>query len=152
VPTLFCKDADATRALGARLGARLGPGDVLALEGDLGAGKTELIRGVLCGLGGTVEAQSPTFTIVNHYPAPTPLFHADLYRVNSPLELQAIGLEEYLYGEGVCAVEWFSLCPQLLPKRYLAIQIDFAEEGARRVTLSAVNDPRLAALAEELAA
>jgi tRNA threonylcarbamoyladenosine biosynthesis protein TsaE len=149
---ILTANAQETRALGFALGEKLRPGDVLALEGGLGAGKTELVRGLCRGLRvpDEVEVQSPTFTIVNMYPGPTPLYHVDLYRVNDAKELYNIGLEEYLYGDGVCAVEWFSLCPQALPKKYLSIQIDFTGAESRKITLTAVGDERLAQVAASL--
>ena len=152
MPELVTQNAQETRALGFALGQQLKPGDVLALEGGLGAGKTELVRGLCRGLQvpEEIDVQSPTFTIANVYPGPTPLYHVDLYRVNDAKELYNIGLEEYLYGDGVCAVEWFSLCPEALPKRYLSIQLDFIGAESRKITLTAIGDERLAQVAAAL--
>ena len=99
--------ADETQALGARLAARLQPGDVLAYYGDLGAGKTALTRGIAQGLGVQDCVTSPTYTIVNEYlSGRLPLFHFDMYRLSSSEELFDIGWEDYLARGGVCAVEW----------------------------------------------
>ncbi len=96
-----------TQALGARLAGTLHPGDVLALDGDLGAGKTAFTRGLAQGLGYTGRVTSPTFTVVNEYEGGRlPLFHFDLYRLGSPDELFDIGWEDYLDRGGVCCVEW----------------------------------------------
>ena len=99
--------AQETEALGERLAAVLRPGDVVAYTGDLGAGKTAFTRGLARGLGVPDRVTSPTFTIVNEYEGGRlPLFHFDLYRMESPEELFDIGWEDYLARGGVCAVEW----------------------------------------------
>ena len=96
-----------TEALGARLGAELAPGTVIAFTGDLGAGKTAFTRGLARGLGVPDRVTSPTFTIVNEYEGGRlPLFHFDMYRLSSSDELFDIGWEDYLARGGVCAVEW----------------------------------------------
>lgn len=95
-----------TEAAGRALAAGLKPGSVVALFGDLGAGKTAFVRGMAAGLGIREPVSSPTFTIVNEYPGPTPLFHFDMYRLKGPDELFDIGWEDYLRRGGVCAVEW----------------------------------------------
>ena len=96
-----------TEALARELAKTLSPGDVLALEGDLGAGKTAFTRGLAAGLGYPGRVTSPTFTIVNEYEGGRlPLFHFDLYRLTSPEELFDIGWEDYLDRGGVCCVEW----------------------------------------------
>lgn len=96
-----------TEALARTLAEGLKPGDVLALDGDLGAGKTAFTRGLAAGLGYPGRVQSPTFTIVNEYDGGRlPLFHFDLYRLASPEELFDIGFEDYLDRGGVCCVEW----------------------------------------------
>lgn len=96
-----------TEALGETLARRLGPGDVVAYRGDLGAGKTAFTRGLARGLGCTGRVTSPTFTVVNEYEGGRlPLFHFDMYRLGSSEELFGIGWEDYLARGGVCAVEW----------------------------------------------
>ena len=95
-----------TEDIAERLGKRLQPGTVLALYGDLGAGKTTFVRGLARGLGVTTGVSSPTYTIVNEYPGPVPLFHFDMYRLGSADELFEIGWEDYLSRGGVMAVEW----------------------------------------------
>ena len=95
-----------TSLAGERFSACLRPGDVIAMYGDLGAGKTAFIRGVARGLGLDARVSSPTFTIVNEYLGPVPLFHFDMYRLGSADELFEIGWEDYLERGGVCAVVW----------------------------------------------
>ncbi len=96
-----------TEALGQRLAAGLRPGQVIALRGDLGVGKTAFTRGLARGLGITDPVTSPTYTIVNEYPqGRIPLFHFDMYRLSGPEDLFDIGWEDYLDRGGVCVVEW----------------------------------------------
>ena len=95
-----------TRRLGATLGRLLQPGDVLLLEGELGAGKTALTQGIGAGLGVRSVINSPTFTILKEYTGRLPLYHFDLYRIESPEEVYALGFEDYFAGDGVCVVEW----------------------------------------------
>src|SRR5262245_16193372 len=98
-----------TQAIGEKLGARLGPGDVINLSGELGAGKTCFVQGLARGLGVPPERRvaSPTFTLVNEHMGRSKLFHIDLYRIGDPGELDEIGLPEILDAGGVVVVEWF---------------------------------------------
>lgn len=95
-----------TEVLGMKLAKSLKPGDVVAIFGEMGAGKTVLVRGIARGLGYLGAVTSPTYTIVNEYPTTPPLFHFDLYRLNSD-ELYEIGFDDYLERGGICAIEWF---------------------------------------------
>lgn len=127
----------ATRALGAQLAHRLQAGDVLLLLGDLGAGKSELTRGIARGLGITAAVASPSFTIMNLYDeGRLPLYHFDWYRLNSAEELYEMGMEEYLGGDGVAVVEWPSQCPEAIPETHLEIRIDPTGETERNITLT----------------
>ncbi len=123
-----------TLALGERLAAHLRPGDVLALYGDLGAGKTHLVRGLARGLGGDPDdVSSPTFTLVNEYATHPPLYHLDAYRIERLDELERIGVEEYLYGEGLCVVEWPERLEPLLPPHTLRLRLTHLGGDRRRV-------------------
>ena len=150
MPTLYIPSPQAMLELGARLGAAAHPGTVVALHGDLGAGKTVLARGVGQGLGVTTRVASPTFVLVQaHEGGRLPLWHADLYRLDDPEELEQLGLDEMLEGPGVTLVEWADRFPAVLPDDHLVLAI--AHEGeARRVTLHATG-PRHAALEAALA-
>ncbi len=97
---------DETQRLGEMLGALLVPGDLVLLEGDLGAGKTAFTQGIGRGLGVTGTINSPTFTLLKEYRGRLPLYHFDLYRIDNPDELFALGFEDYFAGDGVCVVEW----------------------------------------------
>ena len=103
---LHSASPDATHALGERLGRLLQSGDVVLLTGDLGAGKTALAQGIARGLGVVGPVSSPTFTILKEYAGRIPLYHFDLYRIEHPDELEALGFADYFYGDGVSVVEW----------------------------------------------
>lgn len=104
-----------TRKLGAFLIRQMLPGSVVALEGDLGTGKTELVRGMVAELGGEAVVRSPSFSIVNIYETSRlPVYHFDFYRLSSAQELGEIGFDEYASGEGVCLVEWGTMFRELL--------------------------------------
>jgi tRNA threonylcarbamoyladenosine biosynthesis protein TsaE len=124
-----------TRRLGARLAAFLQPGDVLALVGDLGSGKTRWIQGVCKGLGVVDPVISPTFTLVNEYQGLYPVYHIDLYRLANAAETATFGLEDYLYGSGITMIEWADRAKDLLPKEYLMVELYHLEETKRRVVL-----------------
>lgn len=129
--------ADETQALGQRLAKRLLPGDVIAYFGDLGAGKTALMRGIAQGLGVTDLVTSPTYTIVNEYlTGRIPLFHFDMYRLGSSDELFDIGWEDYLARGGVCAVEWSENVEDALRDAiHITIEKDPLEPDTRRITI-----------------
>ena len=123
-----------TRALGEKLAARLAPGDVVILEGELGAGKSELARGIARGLGVTDTVTSPSFTILNVYESGRcPLYHFDWYRLESAEELFELGLEEYLGGDGIAVVEWAERCPEALPEKTIRIRLEATGDEERRI-------------------
>lgn len=125
---------DATRALGRRLAAHLAPGDVLALYGDLGAGKTHLVKGIAEGLGlNPDEVQSPTFVLVHEYPTDPPLYHFDAYRIEQPGEFERIGFGEYAAGDGVCVVEWPERIEGLLPRGTVRLRLEALGGDRRRI-------------------
>lgn len=124
-----------TRRLGARLAAFLNAGDVLALVGDLGSGKTRWVQGVCKGLGVVEMVTSPTFTLVNEYQGLYPVYHIDLYRLSGASETATFGLEDYLYGSGITLIEWADRIKNLLPDEYLTVELHHLEETKRRVVL-----------------
>lgn len=124
-----------TRRLGARLAAFLQPGDVLALAGELGSGKTCWVQGVCKGLGVADPVISPTFTLVNEYHGLYPVYHIDLYRLADMAETATFGLEDYLYGSGISLIEWADRAKDLLPSEYLTVELYHLEETKRRVVL-----------------
>ena len=129
-----------TRKLGERLAKQLKAGDVVLLEGELGAGKSELARGVARGLGVQETVTSPSFTILNVYESGcTPLYHFDWYRLESEEELYELGMDEYLGGEGIALVEWPDRCPDAVPADCLRIRIAAEGENTRRIEAEPVG-------------
>lgn len=131
------KGVDEMRELGLELAAALEPGDIIAMVGNLGAGKTTLSKYIAEGLGVTEALSSPTFNIVKEYRSGRlPLFHFDVYRLSSGDDLVDIGAEDYLYGDGVCLIEWADIVADILPEETIVIRLEYGEnEGAREVTI-----------------
>lgn len=125
---------DETFAFAQQLGQLLGVGDVLLLEGDLGAGKTAFTKGIAAGLGVKRNVNSPTFTIIKEYVGRIPLYHMDVYRVADTYE--DLGFDEYFYGNGVTVVEWAHLIEEQLPDQYLTIYLYHAGDQKRRITMT----------------
>lgn len=125
-----------TQALGERLAAHLRPGDVVTLTGDLGAGKTQLVKGMALGLGVDPETvTSPTFTLVQEYGAPEPtLMHLDLYRLQREEELRALDLDDLLMRDAVVVIEWPALAEVLLPPETIRLHLEHGGGDTRRIT------------------
>jgi tRNA threonylcarbamoyladenosine biosynthesis protein TsaE len=134
-------DLEATERLGRRLGERLFPGAVVALIGQLGAGKTHLVRAIAEGLGipDSRVVSSPTFVLIQEYAGRLPIYHFDTYRLRSPGEFEDLGVQEYFEGRGVCLVEWADRFPRVLPDEYLRITLEVTGPTSRRATLEAVG-------------
>ena len=128
-----------TLEFGIRLGRFLQPGDIICLEGELGAGKTVLTQGIARGMGIDCYITSPTYTLINEYPGTVPLYHFDLYRLEDGDELYHIGGEDLLYGQGVSVIEWAPRAEDLLPEDCIRIRlVRLAEsESARLIELTA---------------
>ena len=125
-----------TRALGLRIASAAEPGDIIALVGDLGTGKTALTKYIAEGLGITEEVISPTFNIVKEYRSGRiPLFHFDVYRLSGPEEFLDTGAEDYLEDSGLSVIEWADIVADALPEDSLLINIEYAGKGARRITV-----------------
>ena len=126
-----------TIAFGRQLAAMLQPGDVLALSGDLGAGKTCLVKGIAAGLGITHEVTSPTFTLIHEYRGGRlPLAHIDLYRLETVGAAVAIGIEDYLSGPGVAVIEWAERIAALLPAQTRRIHLTALDDQRRRIEVT----------------
>jgi tRNA threonylcarbamoyladenosine biosynthesis protein TsaE len=124
---------DDTRSLGVALGRLAAPGDVFALYGGLGAGKTCLALGALEGAGVTSGGRSPTFTLINEHQGRLPVYHMDAYRLDGPADLADLGADEYLYGDGLTLVEWADRVEAALPERRLEIRIIAADASGAEV-------------------
>ena len=129
-----------TEALGERLAAALPAGGVvIAMYGELGAGKTAFVRGLARGLGAEGRVVSPTFTIVNEFYGKRDLFHFDMYRLHSADELFDIGWEDYLGRDGVCAVEWSENVPEAFDGSEIRVTIEKTSDTGRKITLEGVE-------------
>lgn len=132
--------AKETFEFGKELGKKAKPSEVYCLTGDLGVGKTVFTQGFATGLGITEPVNSPTFTIVQEYPeGRLPFYHFDVYRISDVYEMDEIGYEDYIYGEGVCLIEWAELISDILPEYYTQIVIEKNLEKSfdyRKITVS----------------
>ncbi|MEM6646063.1 MAG: tRNA (adenosine(37)-N6)-threonylcarbamoyltransferase complex ATPase subunit type 1 TsaE [Bacteroidota bacterium] len=128
---------EATKSVGAWLAGHVEPGDVVALYGRLGAGKTHFVKGFCAAIGVDEDhVSSPTFTLVNEYRSGhLPIFHFDAYRIASPDEFEALGFDEYAYVDGVCLIEWPGRIEPLLPPGTLRLHLEHLGEAGRRIHL-----------------
>lgn len=125
-----------TKSWGSRLGRLLKGGEIIALIGELGAGKTCFVRGVTQGLEVGKEAwiRSPSFTLINEYHGRLPVYHIDLYRVEGRAQLQGLNLREYLYSDGVSLIEWFEHLPADEVDEFLEVRVAYVDGNRRQLT------------------
>ena len=138
--TIISLSPEETRDHGVRLARTLTRGDLIAFSGDLGSGKTCMIQGICQGLQVNDYVNSPTFVLINEYSGklnsfPVPVYHFDLYRLDTQSELEDLGAEEYFYGPGICLVEWSERAGDLLPPRRRDIALEYVSDTERRITL-----------------
>lgn len=129
------KDENETYKLGESIGRIVKSGTVFSLNGDLGAGKTHFTKGLAAGLEVEDYITSPSFTILNEYEGRLELHHFDVYRINDIFEMNEIGFEDYLYGNGVCVVEWGDMVKELLPFDTINISIKTIEDSVREIDI-----------------
>ncbi len=127
-----------TIRIGISIGSWLRPGDVVALVGELGAGKTHLIKGLASGVGirNANYIASPSFTLINEYPGKISFYHIDLFRLEREKEAEELGLEDYFQGGGITAIEWADKIPTLLPKEMLLIHIAYKGKKSRSLEIT----------------
>ncbi len=137
--TKLTRSAEATRNWGTRLGKLLKGGEIIGLTGELGSGKTCFVRGLAEGLGVGKEAwiRSPTFTLINEYDGRLPIYHIDLYRIGHASELEELNLREYLFSDGVSAIEWFEHLPEGEVDEWLGINFEHGDANERKLTFAA---------------
>ncbi len=133
------KSSSETIRFGKQIGRLLNCGDVVALMGELGAGKTQFIKGLAqgAGVGRSAYVSSPSFTLINEYKGEMPFYHIDLYRLEEEKEAEELGLEDYFHGEGITAVEWADRIPSLLPGELLRVHIHYTGKQTRSLEIVA---------------
>jgi tRNA threonylcarbamoyladenosine biosynthesis protein TsaE len=132
---LWSADETTTRAIGAALAGLLDPGDVVGLTGDLGAGKTRLVQGAAAALGVEAPVLSPTFMLVREYDGDLSVHHVDAYRLNGPLELEDLGLEDVLAADAVVFVEWADRVAAALPESWLELVLHIRDDDSREIEI-----------------
>ncbi|UCE97695.1 MAG: tRNA (adenosine(37)-N6)-threonylcarbamoyltransferase complex ATPase subunit type 1 TsaE [Dehalococcoidia bacterium] len=126
-----------TQQLGKNIGRLTLPGDILLLVGNLGAGKTCLTQGIAYGLDIDEYISSPSFVLIREFSGRLPLYHIDLYRLDLPEEIATLGLDDYLYGSGVCVIEWAEKGLNLMPSDFMLIRINYLDDIKRSFELEA---------------
>ena len=136
------KNSADTEQFGIHLGSMAMPGDVICLDGELGAGKTTLTQGIAKGLAvpSSCYVTSPSFSILHEYPGRIPLYHMDFYRLNNSLEVEELGFEEYFYMPGLTVIEWSEKAAEILPADRLVLHIRITADDARLVCCTYVAD------------
>ncbi|MCR4790171.1 MAG: tRNA (adenosine(37)-N6)-threonylcarbamoyltransferase complex ATPase subunit type 1 TsaE [Treponemataceae bacterium] len=132
---LISNSSDETIEIGRKLGSLLKSGDVIAYKGTLAAGKTTLTKGIAKSLGIEEDVTSPTFTLLSEYEGIIPLYHFDAYRLDGAEAFYDIGAEEFIYGNGVCAIEWTENVESAIPQDAIKIEIEIIEPEKRRITI-----------------
>lgn len=132
---IISESPEETQRLGMQLGRLAESGDVFLLVGSLGTGKTCLTQGIAWGLGIEGYATSPSFVVINQYRGRLPMYHIDLYRLDRIEEVIELGLDDYLYGKGICVVEWAEKALVVLPKEHLLVEMSFLSDTSRSIAL-----------------
>ena len=130
---IIVKTPEECMDIGEKISSKLKPGDILSLEGELGAGKTTFVKGILKGLNYKYEVTSPTFTLINEYETDVKVIHIDFYRENDTKGWEVIGLDEYLYSDSIIILEWGNLVKDLLPDDMISIFFEHLELNKRRI-------------------
>jgi tRNA threonylcarbamoyladenosine biosynthesis protein TsaE len=126
--------------IGKGFASRLKSGDVVALFGPLGGGKTTFVKGVAAGLKAKEAVTSPTFVLLNLYSGKIPIYHYDFYRLELASQLDALNLEDYLYGKGVCLIEWPELALPLLDRPFYRVRFEMSGETERKIEIETPNE------------
>ena len=133
--TFVTHSAEETIQLGKKIGSLLQPGAIIAMEGNLAAGKTTITKGIAESLGIEETITSPTFTLISEYEGKMPLYHMDVYRLDSCEDFINLGVEDLMYGEGVSIIEWSERVREERPKSTITLRLEVREDGGRDITL-----------------
>ena len=133
------KSPEETKKVAKEFAVSLMPGEVIALKGALGSGKTTFVQGLAKGLGVSNTVNSPTFMLINEFDGRLPLYHFDFYRLNSQREVLNLGLEHYYFGDGVTVIEWADRFPQFIPEEATHIEFKFPSESVREIIIRRTN-------------
>ncbi|HAZ10257.1 MAG: tRNA (adenosine(37)-N6)-threonylcarbamoyltransferase complex ATPase subunit type 1 TsaE [Omnitrophica bacterium GWA2_41_15] len=134
---MITNSAKETMLIGERLARKLKPGDMIALSGDLGSGKTTFTKGIGKGLGvkDSKRINSPTFVLIKEYNGRVPLYHLDLYRLDDLKEIENLAIEEYIYGNGITVIEWAEKIKSILPKKHILVKFKIKGDNKREVII-----------------
>jgi tRNA threonylcarbamoyladenosine biosynthesis protein TsaE len=135
VATFISNNAAETEEIGRRFANNLDTGSVLALEGDLGSGKTQFTKGLVAALGSSIPVTSPTFTIIHEYPGGRlPVYHFDFFRLEDQESVARLGLDDYLFGDGISVIEWADRFPEFIPEQARWILFEIKSQNARAIS------------------
>jgi len=135
VATFISNNPAETEEIGRRFANNVDIGSVLALEGDLGSGKTQFTKGLVAGLGSSIPVTSPTFTIIHEYPGGClPVYHFDFFRLEDQESVARLGLDDYLFGDGISVIEWADRFPEFIPEQARWILFEIKSENARTIS------------------
>jgi tRNA threonylcarbamoyladenosine biosynthesis protein TsaE len=146
VATFISNSAEETEDFGRRFAEKVRAGEVLALAGELGSGKTQFVKGLVGGLGATTAATSPTFTLIHEYSGGSfPIYHFDFFRVEDRQSAERLGLDDYFFGDGVSVIEWADRFPELIPENARWISFEIRSEDTRTITTrpSSIRESRI---------
>ena len=138
--TFFTHSADETTALGYKIGKKLKKGDIIAMQGTLAAGKTTITKGIAQALDISEEITSPTFCLISEYYGKMPLYHMDVYRLDGTEEFINLGVDDMLYGDGVCIIEWSEKIMDELPKNTIILRILPQDDNSRKIEIENFNE------------
>ena len=137
--TFFTHSADETTALGYKIGKKLKKGDIIAMQGTLAAGKTTITKGIAQALDISEEITSPTFCLISEYYGKMPLYHMDVYRLDGTEDFINLGVDDMLYGDGVCIIEWSEKIMDELPKNTIILRILPQDDNSRKIEIENFN-------------
>ena len=138
--TFFTHSADETTALGYKIGKKLKKGDIIAMQGTLAAGKTTITKGIAQALDISEEITSPTFCLISEYYGKMPLYHMDVYRLDGTEDFINLGVDDMLYGHGVCIIEWSEKIMDELPKNTIILRILPQDDNSRKIEIENFNE------------